>query len=217
MKTMPLKYFNPFKEIRKTGSRLPHWEQPGACMSITFRLADSLPEQKLRRWREEREVWFGFNPKPWTERQETEYHQRFSRQIDRWLDSGEGSCVLGSTPVQERLADSLFDGQGEAFVLHSFVIMPNHVHLLTSFREGETLENRLKRWKGGSSRSINKVLGWRGVLWQKGYFDRLIRDADHFGNCVRYIRRNPEMARLPVGRFMLWQAEWIDDPREGVL
>ncbi len=32
----------------------------------------------------------------------------------------------------------------------------------------------------------------------------MIRDADHFANVVRYIRRNP--AKLPAGTFTLWES-----------
>jgi len=38
-------------------------------------------------------------------------------------------------------------------------------------------------------------------------FDRLIRDANHFANCVRYIRRNPEKARLSDGEYLLHESE----------
>ena len=206
-----LKFFNPFGEIRKSRSGLPHWEQPGVCLFLTFRLADSIPEQKLRNWREEREIWTDRHPKPWTDAQEREYHLRFSGQIDRWLDAGEGSCVLKSAGTRSCLTKTLLAGNGDAFALHSFVIMPNHVHLLTSFRQGELLKNRLQRWKGGSARCINEELQRTGRLWQLGYFDRLIRDAEHFGNCVRYIRRNPQKACLREGQYALWEAGWLKE------
>jgi len=39
------------------------------------------------------------------------------------------------------------------------------------------------------------------------YFDRLVRDARHFANCVRYLRRNPEKTRLPAGEYELYENE----------
>jgi len=39
------------------------------------------------------------------------------------------------------------------------------------------------------------------------YFDRLVRDARYFANCVRYLRRNPEKARLPTGEYELYENE----------
>jgi putative transposase len=42
-----------------------------------------------------------------------------------------------------------------------------------------------------------------GPIWQKNYRNTLIRDAGHFANAVRYIRRNP--VKLRSDRFTLWQ------------
>jgi putative transposase len=51
------------------------------------------------------------------------------------------------------------------------------------------------------------LLGRSGNLWQRDYFDRLVRDENHFANCLRYIRRNPEKARLPKGQYILYQSD----------
>jgi REP element-mobilizing transposase RayT len=51
------------------------------------------------------------------------------------------------------------------------------------------------------------VLERTGNLWQRDYFDRLIRDEKHFANCVRYIRRNPEKASLGKDEFILWESQ----------
>ena len=62
------------------------------------------------------------------------------------------------------------------------------------------LEKLMQSWKGISSRRIGA-----GTIWQKNYRDTLIRDATHFANAVRYIRRNP--AKLREGTFTLWESE----------
>jgi hypothetical protein len=49
-----LKFLNEFAEIRKTGNRLPHWQQDKATYFLTFRLADSVPVSQLDEWREEK-------------------------------------------------------------------------------------------------------------------------------------------------------------------
>ncbi|PYK67542.1 MAG: hypothetical protein DME45_10010 [Verrucomicrobia bacterium] len=53
----PLRGFDPYGEVNVARRRLPHWQQPGAAYFITFRLADSLPQSRLRQWREERAIW----------------------------------------------------------------------------------------------------------------------------------------------------------------
>jgi REP element-mobilizing transposase RayT len=88
--------------------------------------------------------------------------------------------------------------QGTKANQHIWVIMPNHVHLL--FTPLAPIEKLMQSWRGISARRIEL-----GSIWQKNYRDTLIRDASHFANAVRYIRRNP--AKLEEGTFTLWQSE----------
>ena len=95
---------------------------------------------------------------------------------------------------------------------HAWVLMPNHAHLLVSLKEGIALPDLLKAWKGTSSRAAGLVLGRRATrdaFWQKDYFDRLVRDEVHFGNCARYIRRNPAKAKLRDGEYTLHLSEEV--------
>jgi REP element-mobilizing transposase RayT len=89
----------------------------------------------------------------------------------------------------------------------SFVVMPNHVHALFVQNAEWPLEKLIRSWKGFTARQINKLLGRSGGFWQRDYFDRLIRDDQHFKNCVGYIRRNPEKARLSQDEFVLWESD----------
>lgn len=43
---------------------LPHWRQEGATYFVTFRLADSLPQAKLRELDELRKLWRAKFPRP---------------------------------------------------------------------------------------------------------------------------------------------------------
>jgi len=70
---MDLRFFNPYADIQATHHWLPHWQQPGACLFLTFRLADAVPKELIDRWRNEREVWLRFHPKPWSEKSSTNY------------------------------------------------------------------------------------------------------------------------------------------------
>jgi len=85
------KFFNPYGAIQVTQNRLPHWHQDGATCFVNFRLADSLPKSQLDQWRTERDGWMKFHPKPWTAKQEAEYHRQFSARLEGWLDQGAGS------------------------------------------------------------------------------------------------------------------------------
>ena len=108
-----LKFFDPRADIEKYTSVLPHWEQPGASYFVTFRLADSLPKEKLEEWKYERDAWIEAHPKPWSEEVEKDFHERFSSTIEHWLDAGHGSCVLRDPSAARIVGDALnhFEGQ----------------------------------------------------------------------------------------------------------
>ncbi len=178
---------------------MPHWQQGEAWVFVTWRLGDSLPKAKLDRWKEERAIWLSHHPEPWDEKTEAEYHERFSSQIDEWLDQGSGSCVLKDPANAKMVADALRHFDGERYEIASFVVMPNHVHVLFRPLGKHTLPEILKSWKGFTAREINKRIGKTGALWQDEYWDRLIRNERHFFKVAEYIRENPVKAKLEGG------------------
>ena len=210
----PHSFFNPHAEIDVTKNRLPHWQQGEAWVFVTWRLGDSLPKAKLDQWKQEREIWRSQHPEPWDEKTEAEYHDRFSRQIDEWLDQGSGSCVLRDPANGKIVADALRHFDGERYELASFVVMPNHVHVLFRPLEDHALADILKSWKGFTARESNKRLGKKGSLWQDEYWDRLIRNERHFFKVMEYVRENPVKAKLRDGSFVLWERErGLSSPR----
>ncbi len=201
-----MRFFNPYEEIRFTENLLPHWQQKGGTYFITFRLADSIPAHLREQWEDEREIWLRFHPEPWTPETEEEYHKRFSAAIERWLDAGYGSCILRQSEYATIVDHALRHFDGKRFALISSVVMPNHVHALLVQNPEHPLEDLLRSWKTFSSRTVNRLRGRSGTLWQRSYFDRLVRDEKHFRNCVRYIRRNPGRARLRAGEYILYES-----------
>ena len=202
-----LRYFNSHKEITKTRNNLPHWQQEGACYFVTFRLADSLPEALLAPWRELRAAWIALNPKPWDEATELEYHRRFSREIDDRLDEGHGSCLLRDPVNAGIVANALRFFGHDRYLMHAWVVMPNHVHALFSLAADSLLEKQVSSWKRFSAKEIHRLAGGSGPIWQEDYFDRMIRDGEHFRNVARYISKNP--AKLKDGTYLAYQAPWV--------
>lgn len=191
-------FLDPSKGIQKHGTKLPHWQQGEVMQFVTFRLGDSMPAAKLKQWKQERQTWLSFHPEPWDEKTEREYHTRFTRQLEDWLDQGHGSCLLRDPAHRAKVEEVLLYDQGTLAEHHAWVIMPNHLHLL--FTPKHPLEKLMRKWKGISARRIGQ-----GSIWQRGYRDTLIRNARHFGNGVRYIRRNP--IKLRPHEFTLWQSD----------
>lgn len=199
MKT-PL-FLNPRAEVEKSANRLPHWEQPGRCYFVTFRMADSIPAHLLAQWTEERAVWLAAHPEPHSPEETAEYQQIFTARIERWLDAGHGCCALRRTDCRDIVVSGLRYFDAQRYYLHAWVVMPNHVHVLLSLEENSQLGKVVSSWKSYTAKELNKLLGAQGAFWQEDYFDRMIRDADHFARCVRYIRRNPAKAGLKADSF----------------
>jgi putative transposase len=89
----------------------------------------------------------------------------------------------------ELFIDTLSSYRGRAYLLHEFVIMPEHFHLLIT--PSETLERAVQFVKGGFSARVRKELGSSMAVWQVGFSDHRIRDGADYERHVEYIFRNP--------------------------
>ena len=191
-------FLSAVRPIDKTSHNLPHWNQCETCVFVTSRLVDSLPEDRLAQWEDEREEWLRFHPKPWSELDAEEYGREFGARLDAWLDAGCGSCVLAERENREIVWDAILHFDGMRYDIYSFVVMPNHVHVLFCPRAGNLLPDIMHTWKSYTSKAINRRMNKTGGLWQHESWDRLVRDARHFARVARYISRNPGNSGIPV-------------------
>ncbi len=83
---------------------------------------------------------------------------------------------------------------GQKYLLHEFVIMPNHVHVLLS--PMETLARAVQFIKGGFSYRAKKELGISMEIWERGYVEHRVRNAMDYEHHVEYICQNPVRAGL---------------------
>lgn len=158
---------------------LPHFDGPQQTQFVTFRLYDSLPQSVLERYRTE-----------------CSEDSKFRKSIERYLDTGYGACWLRIPEVATIVRDSLKFNDGTKYRLISWVLMPNHVHLLLTPNENVHLSDILHSIKSFTAQKANKLLGRKGQFWQHESFDRYIRGYRHFAAVVRYIEQNPVKARL---------------------
>jgi putative transposase len=82
------------------------------------------------------------------------------------------------------------------YLLHEFVIMPDHFHLLIT--PTLTLERALQLIKGGFSFRAKRELGFGGEIWQTSFYDRRVRDWEEYCAFRRYIHLNPVKKGLAV-------------------
>ncbi len=199
-----IRFLNPNGKIEIHKHWLPHWQQGAITYFVTWHLADSIPHEKLQQWLTEKDIWSRMHPKPWNEIIEAEYHEKFSRNIDRWLDEGMGSCLLRKHEISIDVAESINHFDGDRYIIHAFVVMPNHVHVLFQLAQAKKIETIVQSWKSYSARKINAKMGRKGSLWQADYWDRMIRNETHFLHCKNYIQRNPAMAKLSKEECILY-------------
>lgn len=139
-----------------------------------------------------------------------EYEIRFlpdeEQKIEKWrrvhelLDSGAGTCPLQYPENAQTVEDSLIFGDKKRYQLLAWVIMPNHVHVLIEQQDGWPLSKIVQSWKRHTSRTIHLLdagsPSCTRPLWQRDYWDRYIRNPEHFAKTKHYIENNPVNAGL---------------------
>ncbi len=168
---------------------LPHRDQIGLLQFVTFRLADSLPQERLRHLAEE------VARLPVAIR-DIERRKR----IDQWLDSGLGCCALRHPQIAMIVEQALLQFDGNRYRLLAWCIMPNHVHAL--LQPEHPLARIVQSWKSYTGRwalthNAELELGVpRSQFWMREYWDRFIRDENHLRRTIAYIHENPVKAGL---------------------
>jgi REP element-mobilizing transposase RayT len=120
--------------------------------------------------------------------------------MDRLLDHAtSGPVFLRQPEIAEMVIRALSDGEQrfERYELHSFVVMPNHVHLLVTPRVAS------RKWlgplKGFTGHEAVRMLGLhlhRTAFWQDESYDHIIPDDEGCERVKRYIEWNPVKAGL---------------------
>ena len=162
--------------IRSRG-RLPHWEIADALYFITFRTASAVSPEQIAKLRISRHT-----------------PDEIRKQVELSLDT----CQLGDLlrgPAAQIVADSILFGNGRAYFLDTWCVMPNHIHLLLKLLAEQNLAKSLQALKSCTAHRINKLLVRTGALWEREYFDRLVRPGQA-ETIRRYILTNPAKAGL---------------------
>lgn len=166
---------------------LTHWDFKNSLQGITFRLVDSVPKDVILKWKRELES---------VKDEEVARKEELHPKIALYEDAGMGECLLADSVCAAIIRDKLVAGDGATYKLLAWCVMPNHVHVLIKLHLDHSLSDIVQKWKGGSSMEINRFLKRKGALWALDYYDRFIRDEDHYHKCRSYIRNNPVKANL---------------------
>src|SRR5215472_17010062 len=88
------------------------------------------------------------------------------------------------------------------YLVHHYVIMPDHLHVISTPGSSTSLERAAQLIKGGFSYNIGRTFPTRFPVWQPGLTQHLIRDRADYESHVRYIDANPVkkgLAEQPEG------------------
>lgn len=167
---------------------LPHWHPEGRTIFLTWRLHGSLPREVPHKLEELRKM----------------PGKQFVA-ADRHLDAAtDGPSWMRDPKIAECVRTVLLRGaEMKQYVLHAYVVMPNHVHILLD--PIVDMPRIARGIKGVSARDANQALGRIGKpFWQNESFDHWIRNPAEFERVRGYVERNPVKARL-VARVEDWR------------
>ena len=217
---------------------LPHYDQEGKYQSITYRLGDSLPFELLNRK-------LG---SPHSNAELSSNHQSHDAKkrvlSESIMDLSLGACTLRERSVAEKKIEAWKHFDGKRYDLISYVVMPNHCHLLIKTYDDWPISSLVSSWKKHVTYFVRKdeelwqkycnsyyaykenYLKYNAALstgrigkeekdeynaalecgapsrsykthfWQREYWDRFIRDENHFNKVIDYIHENPVKAGL---------------------
>ena len=182
-----VKFFITEDHIRNSRGYMPHLDEPGLIQSVTFRLADSLPQKLIKQAEEELR---------YTAPAYLQNERR--KKLEEYLDSSIGCCCLRDSTVAKLVEEALLHHGGNMYDLLEWCIMPNHVHVLICQRS--SLSKIVKSWKSFTGREAKQ--NSRGKMpdgerfWHREYWDRMMRNEKHLARTISYIRNNPVKAGI---------------------
>ena len=106
----------------------------------------------------------------------------------------EGRALFHAEPWARLFFKMLLSHRGKAYLLHEFVLMADHFHLLIT--PSVSLERAIQHIKGGFSFHAKKDFGSNAEIWQRGFSDHRIRDLEDYEKHVHYIHLNPVKRHL---------------------
>ena len=111
-------------------------------------------------------------------------------------DTWERRALFHAEPWARLFFKALLSHRGEAYLLHEFVLMPDHFHLLIT--PSTSLERAVQLIKGGFSHHVKKELGSNAEIWRRGFADQRIRNYEDYDKHLHYIHLNPVKKHLCI-------------------
>lgn len=88
-----------------------------------------------------------------------------------------------------------FISKAHGMVIHAYVLMSNHFHLLASTPEGN-ISKCMHHFMRETSIAVAELTGRINHIWGDRYFPSLITNQHHFSHAYKYVLRNPVKAKI---------------------
>ena len=180
-------YYDKDEAKTVTVGHLPHISERQKLYAVTFRLHDSLPHGTVRAYMEDCKRTFGDDTPSFKTKREVLLHEKMMTA----MDAGYGECLLKDKDARNIVEEAFEHVDNNMAMVHAYVIMPNHVHVVIETLGGTDIQQVMHSLKSYTAQKINTLMLREGSVWQREYFDRIIRNEAHYINAINYIRDNP--------------------------
>jgi putative transposase len=106
------------------------------------------------------------------------------------------SVFVDSVDCARYLAELADLAGRHGLAVHAYVLMPNHIHLLATPAERETLARVMQSLGRRYVRAFNDRYRRTGTLWEGRYRSTVVETDRYLLACMRYIEMNPVRAGL---------------------
>ena len=100
---------------------------------------------------------------------------------------------LADKPISTLICEAILHRKRtEVWHLLSFVLMPDHLHLLIALGEKESLSKAVASFSQITSSKINALMNREGSVWQHGFYEHYVRKSvEKCPALMEYIHQNP--------------------------
>ncbi len=140
-------------------------------MSVTARLADSLPASAMTDWRQKQRVWLrgsgiDIDDPRWREafaelpgEFRRRFHEEFTEGFQKMLDAGHGCCLLAEPEVAGVVEEALTHFDGLRYAIGDRVLAGNHFHALMTPLNGFRVRAEVTAIKRITAKRIHEIRG----------------------------------------------------------
>ncbi len=108
-------------------------------------------------------------------------------------------------------------------IVHAYVIMPNHYHVMISTPRGN-LSRAMRHLGAGFTQRLNQRRGWDGPVFRGRFKNRVVGDGRYWMHLVAYLHLNPVPSLVPRPEDWPWSShraylgavdkpDWLDMDR----